>query len=225
RRADAQPLQFGRAQPGNDHRGDDQFGGAADELDTGGDVAGVPGQEGAVRGTRSEDGHGGAGGQSDGSGRGPHRQRSGGVSSIWRSVHRGGFRHGHHLRRDFGEVRIRRWGDCAGARNFVGGAVYESGALAARGNQGSRQGDRHEHRDAHAGRFVLRLGGFGGRDAGAHQGGAKGGGGRGGHGRPGAAGGARVETHPACRGVFDADGFAADLGEESAPRGTWETRG
>ena len=69
----------------------------------------------------------------------------------------------------------------------------------------------------HAGRFVLRLGGFGGRHAHAHQGGAEGRSCRRGHGRTGTAGGAWVEAHPACRGVFDADGFAPDLGEEPAP--------
>ncbi len=38
--------------------------------------------------------------------------------------------------------------------------------IAARGDQGSRQGDRHEHGDAHSGRPLLRRGRYGGRYAG-----------------------------------------------------------
>src|SRR5208283_2332029 len=122
-------------------------------------------------------------------------------------------------------MRIPGRRDCAGDWNFVGGAVYASGAVAACGDQGSREGDRDKYRDAHAGGAVLRVGGFGGRDVDADEGGVEGRGRGRGYRWAGAADSARIEAHSACGRVFDVDRFAVDLGKESARRGAGETCG
>ncbi len=62
-----------------------------------------------------ENGNGRARRQSPGSRRRPHREWRCCVSQIWRSVHRGGFRHRHHVRCDFRARRIFGWRHRAGA--------------------------------------------------------------------------------------------------------------
>ena len=103
-------------------------------------------------------------------------------------------------------------------RHRFGSAVCARRAAASRGDQGSRQSDRHQHRHAHAGRPVLRRDRHVRRHVGAHQEGTGNGRNRGGDRRASQARCPRLQADPAHRRISDADRPAPHLGEKSGSR-------